>query len=133
MWITYVLIAIAILALLYVAGGYQEGFLVMGEYPHVEETNLLNCSYPSTGRSSLSTQGSAELSKEQSRTPMSSFEQITNNKKYWNTPDNGTCSPADFCGVLYGSRSWSTPHFSPPSIGDFDGRRIGMFSSPNSL
>ena len=31
----------------------------------------------------------------------SSYKQETNNKRYWSTPDNGTCSPAEFCGTPY--------------------------------
>ena len=31
----------------------------------------------------------------------SSYKQQTNNKRYWSTPDNGTCSPAEFCGTPY--------------------------------
>lgn len=30
-----------------------------------------------------------------------SYKQETNNKRYWTTPDNGTCSPAEFCGTPY--------------------------------
>lgn len=31
----------------------------------------------------------------------SSYKQETNNKRYWSTPDNGMCSPAEFCGTPY--------------------------------
>lgn len=31
----------------------------------------------------------------------SSYEQKTNNRRYWKTPDNGMCSPAEFCGTPY--------------------------------
>lgn len=30
-----------------------------------------------------------------------SFAQITNNMKYWNNPDNGSCITPDFCQILY--------------------------------
>ena len=30
-----------------------------------------------------------------------SYKQETNNKRYWETPDNGLCSPAEFCGTPY--------------------------------
>jgi hypothetical protein len=30
-----------------------------------------------------------------------SYKQETNNKRYWSTPDNGLCSPAEFCGTPY--------------------------------
>ena len=31
----------------------------------------------------------------------SSYKQETNNKQNWTTPDNGLCSPAEFCGTPY--------------------------------
>ena len=31
----------------------------------------------------------------------SSFKQITNNRRHWETPDNGRCAPAEFCGTPY--------------------------------
>jgi hypothetical protein len=31
----------------------------------------------------------------------SSYKQITNNRRYWTIPDNGLCSPAEFCGTPY--------------------------------
>jgi len=124
--LNYVLIVVAILALLYVAGGYREGFLVMGDYPHVVDSNLLECSYPSSGLTQLSSKTSADMSVQQSRTSMSSFEQVTNNKKFWSTPDNGTCSPAEFCGVLYGARSWIPKQLVTPN--DNAGRRVNMFT-----
>jgi hypothetical protein len=124
--LNYILIIVAILALMYVAGGYREGFLVMGDYPHVVDTNLLECSYPSLPNPSISTHMSADLSAIQPRTAMSSYEQVTNNKKYWNTPDNGSCTPTDFCGVLYGSRTWAPSTFVAPV--DTAGRRVNMFT-----
>lgn len=43
----------------------------------------------------------------------SSYKQQTNNKRYWNTPDNGTCSPAEFCGTPYSSTNIKIDKVSP--------------------
>ena len=48
--------------------------------------------------------------------------QFTNNVRYWATPNNGQCSPADFCGGLYDDKKIDEPKtpkqipFSSPDI-----------------
>jgi hypothetical protein len=43
----------------------------------------------------------------------SSYKQQTNNKRYWSTPDNGTCSPAEFCGTPYSPTNIKIDKVSP--------------------
>ncbi len=45
----------------------------------------------------------------------SSYDQITNNVRYWETPDNGKCSTAEFCGGLYSDKNLDIPK-TPNSI-----------------
>jgi len=33
-----------------------------------------------------------------------SYGQYTNNVRYWATPDNGQCAPAEFCNGLYNEK-----------------------------
>jgi len=42
-----------------------------------------------------------------------SYKQETNNKRYWNTPDNGLCSPAEFCGTPYSPTNIKIDKVSP--------------------
>ena len=42
-----------------------------------------------------------------------SYEQETNNKRYWSTPDNGMCSPAEFCGTPYSKTDITKDKVSP--------------------
>lgn len=35
----------------------------------------------------------------------SSFDQKTNNVKYWKNPNNGLCSPLEFCNTLYKNKT----------------------------
>ena len=52
----------------------------------------------------------------------SSYGQYTNNVRYWATPNNGQCSPAEFCGGLYDDKKIVVPDtpkeipFSSPDI-----------------
>lgn len=52
----------------------------------------------------------------------SSYGQYTNNVRYWATPNNGQCSPAEFCGGLYDDKKIDVPDapkeipFSSPDI-----------------
>jgi|TARA_B110000967_G_scaffold206126_1_gene252105 hypothetical protein len=39
----------------------------------------------------------------------SSYGQFTNNVRYWKTPNNGQCSPAEFCGGLYDDKKIDEP------------------------
>jgi hypothetical protein len=42
-----------------------------------------------------------------------SYKQETNNKRYWSTPDNGLCSPAEFCGTPYSPTNIKISKVSP--------------------
>ena len=39
----------------------------------------------------------------------SSYKQRTNNVKYWSSPDNGMCSPMEFCGAMYNKKDVIIP------------------------
>lgn len=65
-----------------------------------------------------------------------SYKQLTNNLKYPDNPDNGTCIRADFCGALYHDaehRPSNVIHPLPPAE-EGQGARVGYFrTSPNEL
>jgi hypothetical protein len=59
----------------------------------------------------------------------SSYEQHTNNVRYWSTPNNGMCSPADFCGGLYKNKKIDVPK-TPTSISlDSHDIRVNYYAS----
>ena len=103
-FLQYTLVALAILGMLYVYGSYTESFVNLGEYPSSQTNPLLEDDYPVKKNPQLSTDGSKQLFQEQPHTDMSSYAQITNNKRYWSNPNNGTCSPADFCNSIYSNK-----------------------------
>ena len=54
----------------------------------------------------------------------------TTNYRYWNTPENGTCIPADMCYGLYGTVSCSGPSATliAPDIND-ERRRVNFYQT----
>lgn len=65
-----------------------------------------------------------------------SYEQITNNLKYYKNPDEGNCVRADFCGALYhDKKQMPTNIIKPlPLAEEGEGARVGYFrTEPNEL
>ena len=66
--------------------------------------------------------------------PISSFEQITNNLRYRNNPDNGKCITADFCGVLYNDIKNKSNYIYPlPPVPDTEGQRVNYYRTGANL
>jgi len=124
------LFLLAILGITYIIGGYTEAFISGGNYPHSQDNPLLSNDYPVKSKPELSDYTSEKLSKEQPRTPMSSYAQETNNFKYWQNPNNGLCSPGDFCNSIYNNKKTTTiPSVYPPT--DNGGIRVNYYNSTN--
>tara|TARA_R110001592_G_C12578295_1_gene693198 strand:+ start:25 stop:462 length:438 start_codon:yes stop_codon:yes gene_type:complete len=117
-----------ILALLFallsipIIGNKFEGFvnLTPGNYPLSVDEPILN-DYPHKQKMGVSTNTSED---NYPYYPVfgSSYGQYTNNVRYWETPDNGMCSRAEFCGGLYNNKKLDIPKspnqipFSSPQI-----------------
>ena len=69
-----------------------------GTYP-VSVTNPLLSVYKERNPPRLSNLTLQELSK--MKPVYSANSQKLNNVRYWSTPDNGSCTPADFCDAIY--------------------------------
>jgi len=102
-------------------GNNMEGYtnLTPGDYPISDDVPLLH-EYPFKKN-----MGVSENTYEDNSTyyPVfgSSYGQYTNNVRYWATPNNGQCSPAEFCDGLYDNKKIEVPD-SPKEI---------PFSSPD--
>ena len=64
-----------------------------------------------------------------------SFKQQTNNLRYRNNPDDGTCTRPEFCGALYHDiKNKSNEIYPLPPAEESDGARVGYFrTEPNKL
>jgi len=68
--------------------------------------------------------------------PLGSYEQITNNFKYYKNPDNGLCTPAEFCGDFYYDKNIkpNTNIVKPlPPVSNDPGIRIGYYRTKEDL
>jgi len=67
---------------------------------------------------------------------LGSYEQITNNLKYFKNPDEGTCAPAELCGDFYKNRDYSpntnVSHPLPP-VPNEDGLRVNYYRTKPNL
>ena len=82
---------------------------------------LLNHDYPLTKKQNITTNSASDVWKDYPVFSLGSFEQITNNLKHYKNPDDGTCSPEEFCGSLYKDKphkpniaKWLKPVFTSP-------------------
>ena len=105
MYAKILFIIIGLVALLSV---YQYSFVVEkfsnSGYASLENPSkdlLLSCSYPMSSQPGLSSYDHSYAAEKKVLIPMGSYVQKTNNKRYWETPDNGTCPMTEFCGGLY--------------------------------
>jgi hypothetical protein len=62
---------------------------------------LLNNDFPLTKSQNVSKNDASDVWKDYPVLKVGSFDQITNNLKYFRNPDIGNCSPEEFCGSLY--------------------------------
>ena len=109
-------------------GGYQ------GKYPFSETDVLLEDSYPLTGRKGISNNGAADIWWHYPIFELGSYDQITNNIRYSNNPDEGTCMPASICGALYKEKQLKTNYIKPlPPINPECGTRVGYFDTNINL
>jgi hypothetical protein len=73
-----------------------------GKYPDSDDSVILvGSKFKWTGNKLVGDNTYSDIWWHQPVLPISSFKQITNNLKYQNNPDNGTCIDSNFCNVLY--------------------------------
>jgi hypothetical protein len=100
-----------------------------GQYPNAQTTVLVQDTYPFIGKNQLSDNTSNDIWKEYPIFKLGSYEQITNNIRYPDNPDDGTCMPASMCGALYRNKNIHT-NLPPVKI---DGTRINYYNTDVNL
>jgi hypothetical protein len=114
-----------------------EGFsslLSPGLYPKSQDRVILD-DYPQIGKNETSNNNYSDIWVDYPVLPLASFKQITNNLRYHENPDEGTCVRADFCGALYKNKKVPSNVVNPlPPAEEGSGARVGYFrSEPNEL
>jgi len=110
----------------------KEGFaLSPGSFPDASTHPMLYKDYPVKTPGGVSNLTSADL---ESYYPVfdHGYGQYTNNVRYWATPNNGKCSPPEFCGGLYNNKPIRDLHIAPiprPISLNSDVRRVNFYGS----
>jgi len=106
-----------------------------GDFPLTVDKPLVYDSYKYKGVNQVSNNEEQNVWRWYPVFPLPSFEQITNNLRYRNSPDDGTASRAEFSGALYNERRTKTNIIKPlPPAQEGPGARVGYFrAEPNDL
>lgn len=106
----------------------------MGAYPASQTDVLLQDSYPRINRYGITNNTSSDIWWHYPIFTLGSYSQITNNIRYPNNPDEGTCEPASMCGSLYHEKQLMTNYVKPlPPIDPNCGTRVGYFTTNENL
>lgn len=102
-----------------------ESFLSPGKYPLAVTKPLLYTSYNTKPDPGVSDFSSSDIISDYPMFPASSCQ--NNNIRYWRRPNNGACSPADFCGGIYETTEPNIPP--PPGPPSNQGVRVNYYDS----
>jgi hypothetical protein len=126
----------------FIMKGNREGYsnnnleLLPGTYPESTVYPIIIDEYPFTGRNSVSNNSVEDIWWHYPIFRVGSYEQITNNLKYPNNPDDGKCSRSEFCGALYKDNQIASNISKPlppaPPV-TAESVRIGYYSTPLNL
>jgi len=99
------------------------------------ETQAILDDYPRIGKNQVSNDSASTIWWHYPIFSLPSFKQQTNNLRYYNNPDEGTCTRAEFCGALYHSKpNKSNEVYPQPPAMEGPGARVGYFrTEPNYL
>lgn len=113
-----------------------EGFNLKnpGDYP-VSVTKAILNDYPQIGSNVVSKDNYSDIWYNYPVFSVGSYEQITNNLKYYKNPDNGTCRNADFCGAFYHDKKNASNIITPlKEAEEGEGARVNYYrTEPNKL
>ena len=99
-----------------------------GDFPAAQTEVLVQDTYPSIGKNQLSDNTASDIWWHYPIFTLGSYKQITNNIRYPNNPDEGTCMPASMCGALYHKKKHESIHTAPLNN---DQPRVGFFNTLN--
>ena len=106
----------------------------IGNFPAAQMEVLVQDIYPAIGKNEISDNDASDIWWQYPIFKLGSYKQITNNIRYPNTPDEGTCMPASMCGALYNEKFLKTNYIEPlPQVNPDCGTRIGYFDTHVNL
>jgi hypothetical protein len=106
----------------------------MGDFPAAETDVLVQDFYPRINKNGISNNTSNDIWWHYPIFQLGSYKQITNNIRYSNNPDEGTCMPASMCGALYHEKQLKSNYIEPlPPVDYSRGTRVGYFNTTENL
>jgi hypothetical protein len=103
---------------------------IIGIYPRAVDKPILD-DYPLTDEKdiyNITNNSVKDIWREYPVFSLPSFKQITNNLKYYKTPDDGTCTPPMFCNAFYKEKKVPSNEIKPlPPVPNGPGMRVGYF------
>jgi len=107
---------------------------LINSFPQTVNDVLVQGEFPITHTNGITNNGADKIWQNFPTFKLGSYTQITNNFKYQNNPDEGTCMPASMCGTLYKNKQHPTNEISTlPPVNPNCGTRIGYFSTGVNL
>ena len=105
-----------------------------GNFPDAQTKVLVQDTYPPIGKNQLSNNTSNDIWMDYPIFQLGSYEQITNNIRYPDNPDEGTCMPASMCGALYHDKKTGDNYVKPlPPVNPDCGTRVGYFTTDEQV
>ena len=112
--IQFYIVLFLLVAVIFYKPKKNEGFLTWGDYSKSIDYPLLYEDYPLKKKHYKRVSANNSSDNYQYYPVYSSDSLKINNVRYWTTPDNGQCSRAEFCDVLYDKKELSEQHIYPP-------------------
>ena len=105
-----------------------------GVFPDSQTQVLIQDTYPPIGKNQISNNTASDIWMDYPIFQLGSYAQTTNNIRYPDNPDNGTCTPASMCGALYKNKNIGDNNVQPlPPVNSDSGTRIGYFITNEQL
>lgn len=104
-----------------------------GKIPDSETNGLIQDIYPYKGTNQISNNTSSDMWWHYPIFTLGSYKQITNNIKYPNNPDIGTCMPASLCGAYSEKNIGNNTITTLPPVNPTCGTRVGYFTADDQL
>lgn len=106
----------------------------MGNVPDSQTQVLVQDTYPPIGKNEISNDDASDIWWHYPVFQLGSYDQITNNIRYPDNPDEGTCMPASMCGALYHDKKIGDNYVKPlPPVNPECGTRVGYFTTDEQL
>ena len=105
-----------------------------GNFPDAQTKVLVQDTYPPIGKNQISNNTANDIWMDYPIFSLGSYAQITNNIRYPDNPDDGTCTPASMCGALYYDKNTGNNYVKPlPPVNPDCGTRVGYFTTDDQV